>query len=98
MVKYEDLTEDPLAQTKEIIEFLGLEYDEAKAKRSIAATKLSKLRKVENTVGFNEYHLTTERGNFFHKGGTRWEQELGPKYIAQIEKDHKTVMTQMGYL
>ena len=98
VVKYEDLIEDPATQLKEIVEFLGLEYDEARAKRSITATKLSKLRKTENSVGFHEYSMASERGNFFHKGGTRWEQELGPKYIAQIEKDHGEVMKQLGYL
>jgi hypothetical protein len=98
VVKYEDMIEDPLQQLKEVIEFLGIDYDEARAKRAVNAAKLSKLRKVENDVGFDEYHLKDERGNFFNEGGTRWSKELGAKYIAQIEKDHKTVMKQLGYL
>ena len=98
VVKYEDMIENPLVELKSIIEFLGLEYDEARAKRAVNAAKLSKLRKVENDVGFDEYRLKPERGNFFNEGGTRWQQELGPKFIAQIEKEHGVVMRQLGYL
>jgi len=98
VVKYEDMLEDPLEELKTVVEFIGLEYDEARAKRAINAAKLSKLRKVENDIGFDEYKLKPQRGNFFNEGGTRWQQELGPKFIAQIEKDHHQVMKQMGYL
>ncbi len=98
VVKYEDLLEDPLKELQEVVEFMGLEFDEARGKRAVNAAKLSKLRKAENEVGFSEYRLKPERGSFFNAGGTRWQQELGPKFIAQIEKEHRTVMKQLEYL
>ena len=98
VVRYEDLLADPLAELKDIVEFLGMEYDEAKGKRAVNAARLSKMRKAEKDTGFGEYKYTAERGQFFSEGGTRWQAELGPKYIAQIEKDHGKVMKLLGYL
>lgn len=97
VVRYEDLLENPLQEFKEILEFLNVEFDEEKAKRAIKATELSKLRKTEKDFGFNEYHGSKFQGQFFNKGGTRWKDELGSKWIKQIEDDHGKLMEELGY-
>ena len=96
LLKYEDLLENTEQVFKVLIEFLGMEYDEARAKRSIRAASLRNLRKAEDKDGFRERSRKAER--FFNQGGTRWEQELGPKFVSQIEKDHHETMKKWGYL
>lgn len=96
-VKYEDLLIDPLKDLKEMIEFMELEWDENRGKRAVSAAKLSKLRNAEKDNGFVD-HTHPDRGVFFNKGGTRWANELGAKFIAQIESDHSEVMKELGYI
>lgn len=98
VIKYEDLLEDPLGELKDIVEFFGFEYNEPRAKRAVNAAKLSKLRKVEIEKGFSEYADSKFDGQFFNKGGSRWQDELGQKWIAKIEKDHGKLMRELGYL
>ena len=39
-----------------------------------------------------------ERGTFFNGGGSRWKDELGPKWSDKIVEDHGEVMRLFGYL
>jgi len=97
LVRYEDLVDDTAGSLKEIIEFLELEYDEDRANRAIEATQLSRLSREEKENGFKE-NLKPENGQFFGEGGTRWQDELGARYVKEIERDHGEVMEQIGYL
>lgn len=99
VVRYEDLCEDPLSELKDILEFMGVEYIEARAKRAVKAAELSKMQKKEKAEGFAEYRaeIARKRGTFFGEGGTRWQYELGPKWIKLIERDHGEVMKAMKY-
>ena len=96
VIRYEDMMENPLKELREVMEFLGLEFDEDRGVRAVEATELSRLSKVEDEKGFEEYKHK-DRGKFFNKGGTRWKDELGPKFIKQIEADHGEVMQELGY-
>jgi hypothetical protein len=96
ILRYEDMVESTDKVLKMIVEFLGWDYDEARAKRAIRASTLSKLQKAEKENGFQECSAYTER--FFTAGGTRWQDELSPMHIRQIEKDHGEVMKKWGYL
>jgi hypothetical protein len=96
ILRYEDLLANTEAAFKMLIEFCGLEYDEARAKRAIRAASLKSLQKAEATDGFGE--VSKQSDKFFTEGGTRWEQELGPKWVRQIEKDHQKTMKKWGYL
>jgi hypothetical protein len=96
LVKYEDMLERTDEMVKGIIEFIGLEYDEKLAKKAIRAASLRNLQKHEESTGFIEKSQHSPR--FFTEGGTRWEEELGPKWIKQIEKDHGPMMKRWGYL
>ena len=81
---------------KDIVNFLEWDYDEARAKRAIRVSSLSKLQKAEESEGFLEKSAHSDR--FFTEGGTRWQDELSPKHIRRIEKDHKEVMKKWKYL
>lgn len=97
VVKYEDLVGDAGKELTETLEFLGEEVDSDLVDRAVKATEIEKLRQTEETDGFRE-NVGAEKGLFFANGGTRWQDELGPKWIAQIEKDHGKVMEMLGYL
>jgi len=98
VVRYEDMCSDPVSEFTEVIEFLGWDMDADRIKRSVDAVELSKLRQREDDTGFVENPLHEERGRFFNEGGSRWQDEVGPKWIEQIEKDHGDIMRHMAYL
>lgn len=100
VVRYEDLCEDTLKELEEIITFMGVEFDKERGKKAVEAAKLAQMQKKEKAEGFAEYpaDVSAQRGAFFGEGGTRWKDELGPKWIRLIERDHKEVMKLLGYL
>ena len=96
IVKYEDLIEDSAKELSEVLEFMGIKINKATIDRAVKAADISKLKTEEEKGGFRE-NITEKHGNFFN-GGTSWKEELGPKWIARIEKDHGKVMKALGYL
>lgn len=96
LLTYEELLENTEETFKGILGFLGWEYDEARLKRAVKAASLGSLRKAEDKHGFQEKSPKTDR--FFNNGGTRWQDDLGPKHIRQIETDHGPMMKKWGYL
>lgn len=98
IIKYEDLLERTEEIFKGILEFVDFEYDEVRARRAIRAASLKNLQKAEKENGFKERPPRNEGGSFFTEGGTRWSEQLGERWIKQIEKDHAKVMKKAGYL
>lgn len=96
IIKYEDLLEDTEKHLKAVVDFLNWENDDARIKKAVRASALSKLKKQECESGFKEKSQHTEK--FFTNGGTRWKDELAPIHIRQIEKDHRVMMKKCGYL
>jgi len=96
VVKYEDMVKDSGKELSKILEFLGVKVNKAIIERAVKAADINKLAEKEKKEGFRE-NITEKHGNFFN-GGTQWKEELGPKWIARIEKDHGKVMKLMGYL
>jgi hypothetical protein len=96
IVKYEDLIKDSGKELSEVLEFMGVEVNKATIDRAVKAADINKLKAEEEKGGFRE-NITEKHGNFFN-GGTSWKEELGPKWIARIEKDHGKVMKALGYL
>lgn len=100
ILKYEDLLEDPLKELLQLLEFLNLDVDKKRAERAVKACEISKLQRQEAKKGFRE-DLRQEKkpkARFFRKGGSRWLDELDPKFARQIEEDHKSMMEVLGYL
>ena len=96
VVKYEDMQQDTEKELTEVLRFLDIDVDDELVKKAVVAADITRLRKSEEVNGFRE-NSTRDRGQFFGSGGTRWKDELGPKYIAQIEQDHGQVMELLGY-
>ena len=100
VLKYEDMVADPEAMLDQCTDFLGWKKKAKLIRKAVKATQISRLQRLEGEHGFEE-NGSGQRGNmkrFFHAGGTRWKDELGPKWIKQIEHDHGEVMRQLGYL
>jgi hypothetical protein len=100
VLKYEEMMAEPEAMLERCIDFLGWKKKAKRIRKAVRATQISQLQRLENKHGFEENGSGT-RGNqkrFFHAGGTRWKDELGPKWARQIEHDHGEVMRQIGYL
>ncbi len=96
VVYYENLIEDTAKELTDVLNFLEQDVNPETVKIAVEATEMSRIKQIEDDDGFREN--TGERGDFFNQGGTRWKDELGQKWVDQIEKDHETVMRAMGYL
>jgi aryl sulfotransferase len=96
VVKYEDMMVDAGKELTEVLEFLEEEIDPKIVKKAVKACEMAKLEQAEDKDGFSE--ASGKGRKFFGGGGTRWQDELGPKWIKQIEEDHGDVMRAMGYL
>jgi len=96
LLKYEDLLERTEDMLRGVIEFLFGSYDEVRGRKAVRAANLKNLQKAEEKDGFQEKSSKNDR--FFTAGGQRWQQELGPKVIADIERDNRAVMKRWGYL
>ena len=96
VVSYEDMMEDPGKELTEVLEFLDEDVDPEMVKVAVEATKMAQLKAAEKNTGFREN--SGNGGKFFGDGGTRWQDELGQKWIDQIEEDHGKVMRTLDYL
>lgn len=97
VVKYEDMVKDTAKELTEVLEFLEQDVDPGTVSLAVDAANLSRLKSQEENGGFSE-NLTNKGDKFFNEGGTRWEDELGPKWIRRIEEDHGEVMQLLGYI
>lgn len=96
VVKYEDMMEDTAKELTEVLEFLEQDVDAKLVQKAVEAASFSGLQKTEQKDGFREHTGNGKR--FFNGGGTRWQQELGQKWIDKIQEDHGKVMSSLGYL
>ena len=97
VVRYEDMLENPAKELTEVLEFLEKDADEARVARAVEAARISKIQAAEKDDGFREHNSSSD--TFFgNGGGTRYLQEVGPKWIKQIEADHGDMMRILGYL
>jgi hypothetical protein len=98
LVRYEDLQADACEELRKILEFCEMEVDEERLVRAVEASELDELRRKEETSGFAEYATSQFKQKFFGNGGSRWKDELGDKWIKQIEEDHGKLMHLLDYL
>ena len=98
ILKYEDLCADPAGELKQVLEFCEIEVDEDRIAVAVEACRIDRLHRQEKDNGFREDRRETSGVPFFHKGGSRWRDEL-PEHIARkIEADHREVMLKFDYL
>ena len=101
IIKYEDLVKNPKKEFKAILiflqNFLNFYLNEKKIDNCVKSTKLIKLKKLEEKIGFKEKSINNK--NFFRKGIVdEWQQVLSKKQIKIIENSFKKEMFELQYI
>lgn len=67
LVKYEEMLDDPLAEIKKVVKFLGCDYDEALINDVIKANSFDQLKRKESKYGLG-HSVWNDKGCFFRRG------------------------------
>jgi hypothetical protein len=96
IVKYEDVVADPKKELTEILELLDIVVKPEQVDVAVNAVSIDRIQKQESENGFVENSGRCDK--FFDSGGgSRWRDEVGPRWAKQIERDHGEIMTKLGY-
>lgn len=99
IVSYEDMCLDPVKELREVLEYLEVEdIDEDRIAKAAEAADIERVKKQEKEKGGFSENVGKADSFFAHGGGTRWREEIGPKWIERIERDHFDIMGKLGYL
>jgi len=97
--RYEDMTENNDTMTAgfmEMLEHVGMEVNEAVARRVVEMTTLDKLEEAEKKTGFSERLSPT---NFFKPDGKdEWKNHLSPYQVDKIVRGAYEQMLRFGYV
>lgn len=96
VVKYEDLKMDTATEFKKILEVLfpDVEIDYERVQNAVSLCEFDKLKTQEKEKGFIE---STDHGEFFHAGKSRWRNILTSEQIQKIQNNHGEAMELVGY-
>ena len=94
VIQYEGLLSDPESGMKRVLDFLEIPFDTDRFYAALLLTELNSLKKVENEAGFID-NVSGEK--FFHKGGSRWQEELPKEYADRVLQECGDVMARFGY-
>ena len=96
-LRYEDMMDDPRATFAKLVDHFGVPLDDERLDRAIRFSSFDEVSKQEEKTGFVEASDKTDK--FFAKGTAgQWREELAPKLIKRVKKDHRKVMQKYGYL
>ena len=108
VIKYEELMNNTFETFKEIIIFIEkitkIEkiFIESKAKNSIQSTSFNKMKKIEQSKGFNESVLSKNHSKkipFFHLGPKNdWKKILNEDFIKNATLKFKPLLTELNYI
>lgn len=101
LVRYEDMTADPLAAFTEVVRFIGAEADsdaaQERIKKAIRFSEFDELKRQELERGFKEKMMRSPA--FFNQGQSgAWRHKLTPEQVAALLDAHAPVMRRLGYL
>ena len=108
VIKYEELMNNTFETFKEIIIFIEkitkIEkiFIESKAKNSIQSTSFNKMKKIEQSKGFNESVLSKNHSKkipFFHLGPKNdWKKILNEDFTKNATLKFKPLLTELNYI
>ena len=108
VIKYEELMNNTFETFKEIIIFIEkitkIEkiFIESKAKNSIQSTSFSKMKKIEQSKGFNESVLSKNHSKkipFFHLGPkNNWKKIFNEDFIKNVTLKFKPLLKELNYI
>ena len=97
VVRYEDMLADGKATFTAVLQFSGLEVDEARLAKAIRFSSFNQLQTQEQTQGFRERSPRAQA--FFRQGKTGgWRQVLSQAHVDKLIETHREVMRRFGYL
>jgi aryl sulfotransferase len=97
VVRYEDLTADPLGCFGGVVRFCGLDYDAGRLGRAVAFSSFGELRRQEAAAGFRE-RSPRAPGAFFRRGEVgAWREELPSHLARRLADAHGKQMDRFGY-
>jgi len=96
VVRYEDMTSQPLETFGSVAAFLGLRPTRQRLERAIQNSSFGELQKQESESGFEERSDKSDR--FFRKGQVgQWRDILTPAQVDLLVENHKEQMQRFGY-
>ena len=108
VIKYEELMNNTFETFKEIIIFIEkitkIEkiFIESKAKNSIQSTSFNKMKKIEQSKGFNESVLSknhSKKITFFHLGPKNdWKKIFNEDFIKNVTVKFKPLLKELNYI
>ena len=105
LIKYEDLSKDPLKYFTNIVKHLnqiyGSKIDDKRIEESIEQVKFENLQKIETRDTFYENPIENiDKGkNFFRKGKIgQWREDLSKETLTKIENEFSKEMREIGYI
>ena len=105
LVKYEDLTENPINTFEKIKDYLekimNINIDQRVFMNAIESTSFEKLKKMENNNEFDENVLNKvdKKITFFKFGKkNKWEEILQKEIVTEIEKKFYKEMKELNYI
>ena len=97
IIRYEDMLSDTFNVFSKAINFLNIEYDEEKIRKSIEFSSFNNLKKIENEKGFKE--TPDKSGGFFKVGKSNYAKKiLTDNQKELIIKSHNEIMLNFNYL
>lgn len=98
VLRYEDMTYDPLNTFKKAFDFIQTPVLESVLIEAIEQSRFDKLQQQEQQFGFVEKSVR-QKSNFFRKGKVGdWETTLSNRQIQRVIRTHAEIMHQYGYL
>lgn len=95
---YEDMRADPVAQFSEMLRHAGIDADQERVEKAVAAVDISRLRAQEQENGFRESSPHAQN-QFFGSGKVGgWKGKLTPGQQHRLERAFGRVMKRLGYL
>lgn len=96
-VRYEDLLAAPVDTFLGVVRFAGFSHSREEVAWAVEAAAFERLRAQEGAGGFRERAATTRR--FFRHGRAGgWREELTPRQVEAVVREHGEVMRRFGYL
>jgi aryl sulfotransferase len=97
VVRYEDLSAEPVSFFSDIVRTLELNYSPAEIERAIAGSTFEEMKRQEMSAGFKEKNPQSEI--FFRRGKAgAWKEELPEELVHLLISRHAVIMKRFGYL
>lgn len=98
VVRYESLKADPVAVTRSMLSFVGLERHDEHIRAAVEAARFDRMRRLEESSGLGISSEGDQSIRFVRRGQVGgWKDELGPREQALVRKSLGARLGRLGY-